>query len=167
MLQNKRVSLTEMLFNKRHLHQLNKRSHIDDEIYDRWHPNNNNNNKNPSYRQRLINNNNNNMSRHSHLNESFIDLDVTTTISLNHLETTNNNLNTDLVFFYWLGKDYCNAYREDIKECHIHDKDQFERTEVPRMPWRDQGMVVVGESARDLARHFIQRWNHCKVEFSS
>ena len=163
MLQNKRVSLTEMLFNKRHLHQLNKRSHIDDEIYDRWHPNNNTiNNKNPSYRQRHPNNN---MSRHSHLNESFIDLDETTTISLNHLEIT-NNLNTDLVFFYWLGKDYCNAYREDIKECHIHDKDQFERTEVPRMPWRDQGMVVVGESARDLARHFIQRWNHCKVEFS-
>lgn len=31
------------------------------------------------------------------------------------------------------------------------------------MPWRDQGAVTVGESARDLARHFIQRWNQAKV----
>lgn len=32
------------------------------------------------------------------------------------------------------------------------------------MPWRDEGMIVFGESARDLARHFIQRWNQCKVK---
>lgn len=31
------------------------------------------------------------------------------------------------------------------------------------MPWRDQALVVIGHSARDLARHFIQRWNQCKV----
>ena len=32
------------------------------------------------------------------------------------------------------------------------------------MPWRDQAMVMMNESARDLARHFIQRWNMTKNE---
>lgn len=41
--------------------------------------------------------------------------------------------------------------------------DQFNRSEVPRMPWRDEAAIVIGQSARDLARHFIQRWNQCKV----
>jgi len=156
MLQNKRVSLTDMIFNKRHLHQLNKRSHIDDEIYDRWQTNP----KPPQHR--------NNHNRHQHLNESFVDLDETPT---NEDETQSDQTKIKLVGgnlddcrqYYWLGKDYCNTYREDIKECHEHAKDQFDRAEVPRMPWRDQGMVMVGESARDLARHFIQRWNYCKV----
>ena len=31
------------------------------------------------------------------------------------------------------------------------------------MPWRDQALAFWGASARDLARHFIQRWNQCKV----
>jgi phosphatidylserine/phosphatidylglycerophosphate/cardiolipin synthase-like enzyme len=31
------------------------------------------------------------------------------------------------------------------------------------MPWRDVGVVVHGVAARDLARHFIQRWNFTKV----
>ena len=165
MLQNKRVSLTQMIFNKRHLHQLNKRSHIDDDIYDRWHHNisNNKNEKNqsPHQNKRSYTNKHN-----SHLNESFVDLDETITTTRATTTTTTTltaNTNNNDGYFYWLGKDYCNAYREDIKECHIHDKDQFERTEVPRMPWRDQGVAIVGESARDLARHFIQRWNHCKV----
>jgi hypothetical protein len=159
MLQNKRVSLTDMIFNKRHLHQLNKRSHIDDEIYDRWHTNHP---KTPHHRN-----------RHEHLNESFVDLDETptnedeTNMSLTQSDQKNIKFKIDTPNecrqYFWLGKDYCNTYREDIKECHEHAKDQFDRAEVPRMPWRDQGMVMVGESARDLARHFIQRWNYCKV----
>lgn len=31
------------------------------------------------------------------------------------------------------------------------------------MPWHDEALVVFGESARDVARHFIQRWNIHKV----
>ena len=31
------------------------------------------------------------------------------------------------------------------------------------MPWHDIGAVVYGKCARDLARHFIQRWNFTKV----
>jgi len=31
------------------------------------------------------------------------------------------------------------------------------------MPWHDIGVVVHGKAARDIARHFIQRWNFTKV----
>jgi phosphatidylserine/phosphatidylglycerophosphate/cardiolipin synthase-like enzyme len=34
------------------------------------------------------------------------------------------------------------------------------------MPWHDVGASVVGTAARDVARHFIQRWNAVKVCFS-
>ena len=75
--------------------------------------------------------------------------------------------NSDAGYYYWVGKDYANSYREDFKDVHEYLKDQFDRTEVPRMPWRDQGCVLFGHSARDLARHFIQRWNQCKVNYTS
>lgn len=32
------------------------------------------------------------------------------------------------------------------------------------MPWHDIGAMVVGASARDISRHFIQRWNATKLE---
>lgn len=31
------------------------------------------------------------------------------------------------------------------------------------MPWHDISSVVHGKAARDVARHFIQRWNFTKV----
>lgn len=31
------------------------------------------------------------------------------------------------------------------------------------MPWHDIGSAVHGKAARDVARHFIQRWNFTKV----
>lgn len=65
---------------------------------------------------------------------------------------------------YWCGKDYSNHYKSSIKNVPEYWSDQLDRTETPRMPWRDQAHVVIGESARDLARHFIQRWNQCKVD---
>jgi phospholipase D1/2 len=65
---------------------------------------------------------------------------------------------------YWIGKDYSNTYKADFKDVADFSRDQFARDETPRMPWRDQALVCFGESARDLARHFIQRWNQCKRE---
>ena len=41
--------------------------------------------------------------------------------------------------------------------------DLVNRNTTPRMPWHDIGAVVVGTAARDVARHFIQRWNAVKV----
>ena len=66
--------------------------------------------------------------------------------------------------YYWIGKDYANTYQQDFVEIADFAKDQFDRTKTPRMPWRDEALVMFGEAARDLARHFIQRWNHCKRE---
>ena len=42
--------------------------------------------------------------------------------------------------------------------------DFVDRTKTPRMPWHDIGAVVYGKCARDIARHFIQRWNYTKVK---
>ena len=41
--------------------------------------------------------------------------------------------------------------------------DLVDRTVTPRMPWHDIGAAVFGKPARDVARHFIQRWNFTKV----
>uniref|UniRef100_A0AC34F7V6 Phospholipase n=1 Tax=Panagrolaimus sp. ES5 TaxID=591445 RepID=A0AC34F7V6_9BILA len=49
----------------------------------------------------------------------------------------------------WPGKDY--EYFTD-------------RYQVPRMPWHDLHALTFGEVARDVARHFIQRWNATKNE---
>ncbi|OLL21743.1 Phospholipase D1 [Neolecta irregularis DAH-3] len=60
----------------------------------------------------------------------------------------------------WPGKDYSNPR---ILDFHTLDKpfeELYDRSEVPRMPWHDVSMLVVGQPARDLTRHFIQRWNY-------
>lgn len=41
--------------------------------------------------------------------------------------------------------------------------DFIDRHKTPRMPWHDIASVVHGKAARDVARHFIQRWNFTKV----
>uniref|UniRef100_A0A8C5IVV1 Phospholipase n=1 Tax=Junco hyemalis TaxID=40217 RepID=A0A8C5IVV1_JUNHY len=41
--------------------------------------------------------------------------------------------------------------------------DFIDRYTTPRMPWHDISSVVHGRAARDVARHFIQRWNFTKI----
>ena len=41
--------------------------------------------------------------------------------------------------------------------------DFIDRHSTPRMPWHDIASAVHGKAARDVARHFIQRWNFTKV----
>uniref|UniRef100_S4RY77 phospholipase D n=1 Tax=Petromyzon marinus TaxID=7757 RepID=S4RY77_PETMA len=41
--------------------------------------------------------------------------------------------------------------------------DFIDRYKTPRMPWHDAGVAVHGAAARDVARHFIQRWNFTKI----
>lgn len=58
------------------------------------------------------------------------------------------------------GKDYSNA-----RICDFHDLDKpfesmYDRKKIPRMPWHDVHMMTIGEAARDMARHFVQRWNY-------
>uniref|UniRef100_A0A2K6NHF4 phospholipase D n=1 Tax=Rhinopithecus roxellana TaxID=61622 RepID=A0A2K6NHF4_RHIRO len=41
--------------------------------------------------------------------------------------------------------------------------DFIDRYSMPRMPWHDIASAVHGKAARDVARHFIQRWNFTKI----
>ncbi|KAI0324905.1 phospholipase D [Cubamyces sp. BRFM 1775] len=62
--------------------------------------------------------------------------------------------------YIWPGKDYSNPRVLDFHTLHKPNEDMYDRTKVPRMPWHDVSMQVVGQPARDLARHFVQRWNY-------
>ncbi|XP_071757313.1 phospholipase D2 [Centroberyx gerrardi] len=63
----------------------------------------------------------------------------------------------------WLGKDYSNFIRKDWIQLDKPFEDNIDRTQVPRMPWRDLSAAIHGRAARDVARHFIQRWNFTKI----
>ncbi|TIA88119.1 hypothetical protein E3P99_02758 [Wallemia hederae] len=60
----------------------------------------------------------------------------------------------------WPGKDYSNARVSDFRDVNKPNEDMFDRTNTPRMPWHDVSMQLIGQPARDLSRHFIQRWNY-------
>jgi len=45
-----------------------------------------------------------------------------------------------------------------------HFSDNVDRRTTARMPWHDIAVAVQGSAARDVARHFIQRWNAIKTE---
>ncbi|KAJ4450445.1 hypothetical protein ANN_01869 [Periplaneta americana] len=49
-------------------------------------------------------------------------------------------------------------------EIAISSYNLVDRNTTPRMPWHDIGAMVQGAAARDVARHFIQRWNAVKLE---
>nr|XP_057943877.1 phospholipase D1 isoform X2 [Doryrhamphus excisus] len=63
----------------------------------------------------------------------------------------------------WLGKDYSNFIKKDWVQLDRPFEDNIDRTKVPRMPWRDLSAALHGRAARDVARHFIQRWNFTKI----
>ncbi|KAG1822931.1 uncharacterized protein BJ212DRAFT_1331537 [Suillus subaureus] len=63
----------------------------------------------------------------------------------------------------WPGKDYSNPRVLDFHALNKPFEDMYDRAKVPRMPWHDVGMQVVGQPARDLARHFVERFNHSRT----
>ncbi|XP_055838450.1 phospholipase D2 isoform X2 [Episyrphus balteatus] len=65
---------------------------------------------------------------------------------------------------FWYGKDYSNFIMKDFVNLDAPFVDLVDRTTTPRMPWHDIGIMVIESSARDVARHFIQRWNAQKLE---
>ncbi|XP_051564749.1 phospholipase D1-like isoform X2 [Myxocyprinus asiaticus] len=64
---------------------------------------------------------------------------------------------------FWHGKDYCNFILKDWVKLNKPFDDFIDRYKTPRMPWHDTGILVHGKAARDIARHFIQRWNFTKL----
>ncbi|KAG9066005.1 Phospholipase D1 [Linnemannia hyalina] len=59
----------------------------------------------------------------------------------------------------WPGQDYSNPRIKDFCDLSKPDVDAIDRAENPRMPWHDVGLQILGQPSRDVARHFIQRWN--------
>ncbi|KAL2206132.1 phospholipase D [Sarocladium strictum] len=60
------------------------------------------------------------------------------------------------------GKDYSNPRVQDFFQLDAPYAEMYDRAQVPRMPWHDISMQVVGQPARDLTRHFVQRWNYLR-----
>ncbi|KAK4166516.1 putative phospholipase D1 [Cladorrhinum sp. PSN259] len=60
------------------------------------------------------------------------------------------------------GKDYSNPRVADFSRLYEPYEEMYDRSRVPRMPWHDISMQVVGQPARDLTRHFVQRWNYVR-----
>uniref|UniRef100_A0AAQ6A7G0 Phospholipase n=1 Tax=Amphiprion ocellaris TaxID=80972 RepID=A0AAQ6A7G0_AMPOC len=89
-------------------------------------------------------------------------------VTLSHLDGSVRSLNTGVGELFgntrfWHGKDYCNFVHKDWIQLDKPFDDFIDRHTTPRMPWHDIASVVHGKAARDVARHFIQRWNFTKL----
>ncbi|XP_048236121.1 phospholipase D zeta 1 [Ricinus communis] len=62
----------------------------------------------------------------------------------------------------WPGKDYYNPRESEPNSWEDTMKDELHRGKYPRMPWHDVHCALWGPACRDVARHFVQRWNHAK-----
>jgi phospholipase D1/2 len=60
------------------------------------------------------------------------------------------------------GKDYSNPRVQDFFRLNLPYEEMYDRSRVARMAWHDISMQVVGQPARDLTRHFVQRWNYLR-----
>lgn len=59
----------------------------------------------------------------------------------------------------WPGQDYANERVAEWTNLTRPEADLLPRDRTPRMPWHDVGVQILGAPARDLCRHFVQRWN--------
>ena len=56
--------------------------------------------------------------------------------------------------------DYSNARICDFDKVEDYTKESVSRKDTMRMPWHDVHSRIIGPAASDIARHFIERWNH-------
>uniref|UniRef100_A0A2K5M4Z1 Phospholipase n=1 Tax=Cercocebus atys TaxID=9531 RepID=A0A2K5M4Z1_CERAT len=81
------------------------------------------------------------------------------------LTRPNNSLRLELWFECVSRLAFCLQF----SSCSIQDPyslrtyNFIDRYSMPRMPWHDIASAVHGKAARDVARHFIQRWNFTKI----
>ncbi|XP_023411269.2 phospholipase D1 isoform X1 [Loxodonta africana] len=99
--------------------------------------------------------------RHSTESEQGLIKPNVDTGSIRSLQTGVGELHGETRF--WHGKDYCNFVFKDWVQLDKPFADFIDRYSTPRMPWHDIASVVHGKAARDVARHFIQRWNFTKI----
>uniref|UniRef100_A0A452TYZ1 Phospholipase n=1 Tax=Ursus maritimus TaxID=29073 RepID=A0A452TYZ1_URSMA len=99
--------------------------------------------------------------QHVHKADSVSSLDSASSNSVRSLQTGMGELHGETRF--WHGKDYCNFVFKDWVQLDKPFADFIDRYSTPRMPWHDIASAVHGKAARDVARHFIQRWNFTKI----
>ncbi|KAM4887513.1 phospholipase D1 isoform 2-T3 [Thomomys bottae] len=100
--------------------------------------------------------------RHLHNTDSLSSVDsASNSGSIRSLQTGVGELHGETRF--WHGKDYCNFVFKDWVQLDKPFADFIDRYAMPRMPWHDIASAVHGKAARDVARHFIQRWNFTKI----
>eukprot|EP00397_Hematodinium_sp_SG-2012_P001436 GEMP01001438.1.p1 GENE.GEMP01001438.1~~GEMP01001438.1.p1 ORF type:complete len:1567 (+),score=295.26 GEMP01001438.1:413-5113(+) len=58
------------------------------------------------------------------------------------------------------GKDYSNPQIKDFTEVRFADIDLISRFSEPRMPWHDVSLRLEGPVVFDIARNFLELWNH-------
>lgn len=63
-------------------------------------------------------------------------------------------------FYVWPGQDFANERVVEWSDLTKPEADLFDRQSHPRMPWHDVALQLIGQPARDLCRHFTQRWNY-------
>ncbi|KAI9496363.1 hypothetical protein BDB00DRAFT_758785, partial [Zychaea mexicana] len=62
------------------------------------------------------------------------------------------------------GQDYSNPRIQDFVNVRKYALETVDKRRIARMPWHDIHTGMVGRPARDVARHFIERWNFIKTE---
>ncbi|XP_030958239.1 phospholipase D zeta 2-like isoform X1 [Quercus lobata] len=75
---------------------------------------------------------------------------------------TNEHKVGDCPPLIWPGKDYYNPRESEPNSWEDTMRDELDRKKYPRMPWHDVHCALWGPPCRDVARHFVQRWNHAK-----
>ncbi|CAO0797085.1 unnamed protein product [Mucor circinelloides] len=60
------------------------------------------------------------------------------------------------------GQDYSDARLRDFEKVKQWDMRLIDKTVIPRMPWHDISLCMLGEPVLDVARHFCDRWNFIK-----
>ncbi|KAI9491274.1 hypothetical protein BDB00DRAFT_767302 [Zychaea mexicana] len=62
------------------------------------------------------------------------------------------------------GQDYNNARVRDFEGVNEWDRRLIDKTSLPRMPWHDVSLCMVGGPVLDVGRHFTERWNYIKTK---
>ncbi|KAI8048754.1 uncharacterized protein B0P05DRAFT_500311 [Gilbertella persicaria] len=60
------------------------------------------------------------------------------------------------------GQDYSDARLRDFENVKEWDMRLIDKSSIPRMPWHDMSLCMLGEPVLDVARHFCDRWNFIK-----
>lgn len=67
---------------------------------------------------------------------------------------------------YWNGIDYSNSRVADFTNVEDWTRDSIDRNTVPRMPWHDIALKIIGRAAIDVSLNFIELWNHINLDIT-